>query len=166
MKVGPAVWGWKLASFSAFPSRGRGSEWSKAISFLFVFLPFLSRSSTTSLKASSKVKSSDPSLYFNTRQREGKFFNQGFGEKGTTSLTSGSGPCDTNVSLSLFQAEMLNDPDLSLPKTSRGLKACFESANVWARLVVYVFRSETLHCKVEVGMLVRPASVLKGAGFV
>ena len=24
MKVGPAVWGWKLASFSAFPSRGRG----------------------------------------------------------------------------------------------------------------------------------------------
>ena len=24
MKVGPAVWGWKSASFSAFPSRGRG----------------------------------------------------------------------------------------------------------------------------------------------
>ena len=39
--------------------------------------------------------SSKPSLYFNTRQREGEFFNQGCGEKGTTTLTSGSGPCDT-----------------------------------------------------------------------
>ena len=61
-------------------------------------------SSTTSPKASSKVKSSVPSLFFNSRQREGKFFKQRCGEKGTTSRTSVSGPCGTNVSLSLFQA--------------------------------------------------------------
>ena len=79
-----------------------------------------SRSSTTSLKAS-KVKGSDPSLYFNTtRQREGECFNQGCGERGTTSLTSGSGPCGANVSLSLVQAELLNDPEFA--KNVKGLE--------------------------------------------
>ena len=34
-------------------------------------------------------------------------------EKGTISLTSGSGPCDTNVSLSLSQAELLNYPEFA-----------------------------------------------------
>ena len=57
--------------------------------------------STTSPKAS-KVKSSDPSLFFNSRQREGEFFKQGCGDKGTTSLSSSSGHRGTNVSLSLF----------------------------------------------------------------
>ena len=44
--------------------------------------------STTSPNVSSKVKSSDPSLFFNSRQREGEFFKQGCGDKGTTSLSS------------------------------------------------------------------------------
>ena len=69
--------------------------------------------STTSLNVSSKMKSSDPSLLFDSRQREGEFFKQGCGDKGTTSLSSCSGPCGTNVSLSLFQAEMLNDPEFA-----------------------------------------------------
>ena len=66
-------------------------------------------SSTTSLIASSKVKSSVPSLFSFSRQREGEFFKQEGGEKGITSLTPVSGPCGTNVSLSLFQAELLSD---------------------------------------------------------
>ena len=64
-------------------------------------------SSTTSLKASSKVKSSVPSLFSFSRQREGKFFQQEGGEKGTTSLSPISGPCGINVSLSLFSGRMV-----------------------------------------------------------
>ena len=72
-----------------------------------------SRLSTTSPNASSKVKSHDPSLFFNSRQREGEFFKHKCGEKGTTSLSPCAGPSGTNVSLSLFQAEMLNDPEFA-----------------------------------------------------
>ena len=45
-----------------------------------------SRLSTTSPNVSSKVKSSDPCLVFNSRQREGEFFKQGCGDKGTLFL--------------------------------------------------------------------------------
>ena len=76
--------------------------------------------STTSPNVSSKVMSSDPSLFFNSRQREGEFFKQGCGDKCATSLSSCSGPCGTNVSLSLFQAEMLNDPVFA--KNVKGLE--------------------------------------------
>ena len=69
--------------------------------------------STTSLNSSSNIMSSKPSLFFNSRQREGEFFKQGCGEKGTTSLSPCSGPSGTNVSLSLFQAEMLNDHEFA-----------------------------------------------------
>ena len=79
-----------------------------------------SRLSTTSPNVSSKVKSYDPCLLFNSRQREGEFFKQGCGDKGTTSLSSCSGPCGTNVSLSLFQAQMLNDPKFA--KNVKGLE--------------------------------------------
>ena len=58
------------------------------------------------------MKSSDPCLVFNSRQREGEFLKQGCGDKGTTSLSSTSGPCGTNVSLSLFQAEILSSATL------------------------------------------------------
>ena len=69
---------------------------------------------TTSPKASSKVMTPDPSLFLlNSMQREEEFSKQGCGDKGTTSLSSCSGPCHTNVSLSLFQAEMLNDPEFA-----------------------------------------------------
>ena len=50
----------------------------------------------------------------------GKFFKQGCGDKGTTSLSSCSGPCGTNVSLSLFQAGKLDDPDFA--KNVKGLE--------------------------------------------
>ena len=78
------------------------------------------RRSRLSPNVSSKVKSYDPSLFFNSRQREGEFFKQGCGDKGTTSLSSCSGPCGTNVSLSLYQAEMLNDPEFA--KNVKGLE--------------------------------------------
>ena len=76
----------------------------------------LSCSSTTSLKTSSKVKSSVPSLFSFSRQRE----EEEGGEKGTTSLTPVSGPCGTNASLSLFQAEFLRDPEFA--KNVKGLE--------------------------------------------
>ena len=66
--------------------------------------------STTSPNASSKFLSSKPSRFFTSRQREGEFFKQGCGDKGTTSLSYCSGPCGTNVSLSLFQAENVELP--------------------------------------------------------
>ena len=69
--------------------------------------------STTSLNSSSNFMISKPSLFFTSRQREGEFFKQGCGEKGTTSLSPCSGPSGTNVPLSLFQAEMLNDPEFA-----------------------------------------------------
>ena len=76
--------------------------------------------STTSLDSSSTILSSKPSLFFTSRQREGEFFKQGCGEKGTTSLSPCSGPSGTNVPLSLFQAEMLNDPEFA--KNVKGLE--------------------------------------------
>ena len=76
--------------------------------------------STTSLHSSSNIMSSKPSLFFTSRQREGEFFKQGCGEKGTTSLSPCSGPSGTNVPLSLFQAEMLNDPEFA--KNVKGLE--------------------------------------------
>ena len=76
--------------------------------------------STTSLNSSSNIMSSKPSLFFTPRQREGEFFLQGCGDKGTTSLSPCAGPSGTNVSLSLFQAEMLNDPEFA--KNVEGLE--------------------------------------------
>ena len=77
--------------------------------------------STTSLNSSSNIMSSKPSLFFASRQREGEFFKQGCGEKGTTSLSPCSGPSGTNVPLSLFQAQMLNDPECA--KNVKGLES-------------------------------------------
>ena len=70
-----------------------------------------------------------------------------------------------NVSLSLFQAELSNDPEFA--KKVKGLEGMLRVVNVCAKLIVSVFRSETLLAKVEVGMLalwpqVRPALVSKG----
>ena len=79
-----------------------------------------SRLSTTSPNVSSEVKSSDLCLVCNSRQREGELFKQGCGDNGTTSLSSCSGSCGTNVSLSLFQAEMLKDPEFA--KNVKGLE--------------------------------------------
>ena len=45
-------------------------------------------------------------------------------------------------------------------KTSRGLKACYESENVWESLLVSVFLPQTLLCTVEDGMLVLLLQVL------
>ena len=75
---------------------------------------------TTSQNSSSNILCSKPSLFFTPRQREGEFFKQGCGDKGTTSLSPCAGPSGTNVSLSLFQAEMLNDPEFA--KNVKGLE--------------------------------------------
>ena len=96
MRILSAIWKALLGGQGNYCASGGRERWS--------------RLSTTSPNVSSKVKSSDPCLVFNSRQREGEFFKQGCGDKGTTSLSSCSGPCGTNVSLSLFQAEMLNVP--------------------------------------------------------
>ena len=52
------------------------------------------------------------------------------------------------MSLSLFQAEMLNDPEFA--KKVKGLEGMLRVVNVCAKLIVSEFRSETLLAKVEV----------------
>ena len=58
--------------------------------------------STTSPKASSKVMSSDPSLFLNSRQREGSFSNRDVGIKVPPPCLLVQVPVTQNVSRSLF----------------------------------------------------------------
>ena len=98
-------------------------------------------SSTTSLKTSSKVKSSVPSLFSFSRQREGEFFKQEGGEKGSTSLSPVSGPSATNVPLSLFQAELLRDPEFA--KNVKGLEGMLRVRERLGESSRVVFVSQT-----------------------
>ena len=64
--------------------------------------------------ATKNSNASVPSLVLTSlRQRQWEFFNQGCGDKVTSSLATLSGSSGTNVPIFLFQSETLHDPEFA-----------------------------------------------------